>query len=359
MRVGGAGWLAIAVWLLGIASGPVAGLPAWEGAAQAPSSAYLVIIEGIGGDSTSRQAFHQLAVKMIDSAQQKLGLAASNIVYLAEEPDLDPERITGRSTKEEIEQTLGALAARVAPQDRIFILLIGHGSSSGQSRFNLPGPDMTAGDFASLLDLFPTQRLAFIHTGSASGGFVKALSGNKRTIITATRDQRQYNETVFPRFFVEAFASDVADLDKNKKVSLLEAFEYARREVQRFYNKQGRLLTETALLDDNGDGTGSHEPDSRTSDGATARSFFLAQPGPVRPAGTVSGGNGDAEADAELRALVEQRQALEESITHLKEIKKTLDPELYMKKLEDLLIELALKNRAIRERGGSKEQSSW
>jgi hypothetical protein len=156
------------------------------------------------------------------------------------------------------------------------VLLIGHGSAQGgEARFNLPGPDLTAADFGQLLARFSTQRVALVNAASASGDFVVALSAPNRTIITATRGASEKNETVFGGYFVKAFAGEVADTDKDGQVSLLEAFSYARREVERFYQSENRLQTEHALLDDNGDGEGSRDPDASATDGANARRFLL------------------------------------------------------------------------------------
>ncbi len=46
----------------------------------------------------------------------------------------------------------------------------------------------------------------------------------------------------------------VADLDKDGQVSLLEAFLIASRRTLEFYKVEGRIATEHALIDDNGDG---------------------------------------------------------------------------------------------------------
>ena len=334
------------VTLMAMAGGQAQVAAGGQAQIAAGGRSYLVIIAGSGGDDAHRGAFHQWAVKMVDSAQERLGLPTTDIIYLAERPEMDPQRIAATSTKDNIERVLGELAGRVAPGDRILILLLGHGSArSGRSRFNIPGPDITAADFARLLDLFSGQRIGFVNTTSASGDFVQRLSGPNRAVITATRDGRQYNETIFPRFFVEAFASDAADMDKNERVSLLEAFNFAVREVQRFYDDDGRLRTETALLDDNADGEGSHEPDPSTADGALARRIFLSTAGPVVAAGT-----SQARTDTELQALYASKLTLEERIEELKGMKESMGPELYGRELEALLIKLALTDRAIRRK---------
>src|SRR5690606_37660771 len=160
------------------------------------------------------------------------------------------------------------LVGRAGPRDHVFVLLIGHGSAQpGAARVNLPGPDPTAEDYARMLAPFTTQRIAFIVAASASGGFIGPLSGPNRVVVTATRSAHERNETIFGRYFVQAYADDVADVDKDGRVSVLEAFEYATRKTARFYESQNRLRTEHALLDDNGDGKGSQEPDPRAGDG--------------------------------------------------------------------------------------------
>ena len=47
-----------------------------------------------------------------------------------------------------------------------------------------------------------------------------------------------------------------ADLDKDEAVSVLEAFLIASRKVGEYYRENDRLVSENALLDDNGDGQG-------------------------------------------------------------------------------------------------------
>ena len=124
-------------------------------------------------------------------------------------------------------------------------------------------------DFARAFDAFPTQTVVFANTASASGGFIEPLSGPNRLILTATRSGRERNATAFGEFFVEALAAgaDDADVDKDGRVSLLEAYEYARGGVERMYEQEDRLLTEHALLDDDGDGVGSADPDPSAGGG--------------------------------------------------------------------------------------------
>ncbi|HWF18119.1 MAG TPA: hypothetical protein VG754_02585, partial [Verrucomicrobiae bacterium] len=152
---------------------------------------------------------------------------------------------------------LNVLASEVSkPAGELWLVFLGHGTFDGKTaKFNLRGPDISAEELATALK--PCRRpLVVIQCASASGPFLKALSGTNRVVITATRSGYELNVTRFGSFMARAIADSTADLDKDGQTSLLEAFLMASRQVEQFYKDQGRLLTEHALLDDNGDGLG-------------------------------------------------------------------------------------------------------
>jgi hypothetical protein len=287
---------------------------------------HLVIIVGLGGEKKYSEAFRELAASMVGAAEKKLGMDPARIVSLGEK----------ESTRESVQKTLGEVARGSAPGDLVFILLIGHGSyQQGESRFNLRGPDMTAADFVPLLDALDSRTVVFVNTASESGDFVKALTGKGRTIVTATKSAQERNETAFARHFVDAFATGGADADKDQRVSVLEAFDYARREVQRFFEKERRLLTEHAVLEDG-------------REGALARTVFL---GP---------GDGETESadagDPGLAALRQERRDVERLLDSLKARKETTAAAPYEEELEKLLLELARKDAEIRRREADRRR---
>ena len=137
------------------------------------------------------------------------------------------------------------------------------------------------------------------------------------------------------------FAESGADRDKDERISMLEAFDYARREVRRKYDEDKRLLTEHALLDDNGDNLGSLEPGMSKKDGAVAKNVYLQQPSLMT-----------AKAGSVLASLLLRKQQMEDSIANLKSQRDSMDRIDYYNKLEVLFIELALIAREIRGQGG-------
>jgi hypothetical protein len=313
-----AAWAALAAVLAG------------AGAAAAEDS-HLVIVVGLGGEKKLGDAFHQTALAMIGAAEKKLGVSLANIAYLGEkaaDPSVPVYR--GRATRESVQKALASVAQRSARGDLAFVLLIGHGTAQGgESRFNLSGPDMSAADFAPLLDALAGRTVVLVNTASASGDFARVLAGKDRAILTATKSPMEGNQTVFATHFVAAFSGEGADADKDQKVSLQEAFDYARREVQRHYEKERRLLTEHAVLEDQ-------------AQGALARTVFLGTGGETLTASEAS--------DPALLALRQERREVERRLEALRARKAQLAAEAYERQLEGLLLELALKDEAIRRR---------
>ena len=236
----------------------------------------LLLVVGLGGDAEYRELFHGWATDLIAASTERLGVVADHIVYLGERPGDAPGVIADRSTKESMASALAEMARTAGPEDRILVVLIGHGTGQGEEvEFNLPGPDLTPQELDVMLSDFPTQTVGVVNTTPSSGPFVGVLSGPNRVILTATRTAQEKNETQFGAFFVEALREDVSDLDKDGRVSLLEAYQYAQREVERYYESQNLLATEHSLLDDDGDGEGSTELNDEATDGAVARTFWL------------------------------------------------------------------------------------
>ncbi len=327
-------WAAIVVLLLPLAAPPLAA-----------QNTHILLISGLGGDPEYTEVFHGWLSRFADAATERYGVPPGRITYLAERTDLDPTRIRARSTAANIRAAFAGIAAAMASNDELVVLLAGHGTfTGGEARFNIPGPDLSPGDFDDLLDGLGQRRIALINAATASGPFIEALSAPNRAIVTATRSGRERNLTRFGLHFVDAFADDGADVDKNARISILEAFGYALREVEREYEGRNLILTEHAMLDDNGDGEGSRDPGADNPDGALAGTIFL---GVAAQASTATGALSPA-----LRALYEEKAAIEAKIADLRRIKSQLPADRYENELEELLVELALKNREIRVAGG-------
>jgi len=296
----------------------------------------LLIVSGLGGTPEYDARFTALAARLA-AAARNTGIAADNIVTLSSSPNGDG----ARADRDAVLAAISRAASSLAADDQFFLVLIGHGNPRGDGAvFNLPGPDLTDSELAAALDAFGERLVTVVNTASASGPFVARLSAPHRVVITATASGREYHAPLFGEFFVTAFEAPGADRDKDERISMLEAFEFASREVRRSYESEKRLLIEHALLDDNGDGEGSRQPGEFAADGALAHRVYL------RPALSADDG-----VPAEVLAMQQRKQALEMSISELKQQRDSLPRAQYYDRLEALLVDLALLSRDLRARG--------
>ena len=303
--------------------------------------AFLLIVVGLSGDPEHGELFQKWGTALAE-ASAKVGVTQDRLVYLADTKE-PSGRVNGRATREEIDKALTAFSKTAAPEDVVYIVLFGHGSFDGQTaRFNLPGPDITAAEFNTMIRRVPARNVVFVNSSSSSGPFVEALSAQGRTIITATRSGAEQFTTLFGGYFVEAFSSDTADADKNGRISMLEAFQYAKAEVARAYEREGLLATEHAMLDDNGDREGSQDPMPTGADGKLAAALSLGSAADAAPLPD----------DPKLRALYLERRDLERRVESLRLLKDSMPPAKYTSELERLVTDLALKTREIRRLEG-------
>ena len=304
---------------------------------------FLLIVVGLAGDPEHGKTFETWGTTLAD-ASVRLGVEPERLVYLIDKPAGDASRVTGRPTREAIAQAIEGFATQAGPDDVVFVTLIGHGSFDGRNaKFNLPGPDLGPADFDALLRKLPTRQVVFVNTASASGPFVEVLSAPGRTIVTATRSGAEQYATLFGGYFIEALTSETADLDKNKRISVLEAFTYANAEVARAYEREGLLATEHALLDDDGDQEGSQTP------GQADKSGTVSTDGKVASVVSFGVAGDDLPTDPKLRALYLERREYERRIEGLRLLKGSMDPERYDKELESLGVAIALKTAEIRK----------
>lgn len=301
-------------------------------ATAAAGERYALIVAGVSGGEKYATQHEQWRSDLVDALRNTFVFAEANVVSLAES---GPN--ASKATSENVRRILGDLRRRVTRDDLLLVVLIGHGTFDGEAaKFNLVGPDLTAGEWKALLDGIPA-RLVVVNTTESSYPFLEELSQRGRVIITATDSVAQRFATVFPEHFVRALADMSSDLDKNGRVSVWEAFAAASNAVKLYYEQRGQLSTERPVLDDNGDKVG-REAQAPGPDGTLARTTYLdAEPGTIT-------------ADLALAGLQRRRAALEAQLEELKTRKESLSSEDYEAQLERVLVELARVARQIRSR---------
>ncbi|HVB57040.1 MAG TPA: hypothetical protein VNE63_11490 [Candidatus Acidoferrales bacterium] len=286
----------------------------------ARAGAYYVTVAGLGGEPDYEQRFTAMAADL-------------DKLFKSSSPDAHVYTLSGaQATRERMMDTLRLVAGQTKPDDDFVLILIGHGSFDGvEYKFNLPGPDISGAELASLCDRIPSRRQLIVDSTSSSGGAIAALEKPGRAVIAATKSGTEKNATVFARYFVEALHDPTADLDKNDAISALEAFEYADRKTIAFYEDQKRIATEHAVFEDTGKSQPVRAASTESGEGLLLSNFTLIRFGAARSAAN----------DPAKRALLAQKEALESKIDILKYQKAAMSQEDYKKQLTEDLVGLA------------------
>jgi hypothetical protein len=288
--------------------------------------ATVIIVAGAAGEEEFGKQFADWAALWMKAADQ--GGANHVVIGLGD--------TNGMTDLERLKQALAAEPKESAAD--LWLVLLGHGTFDGrEAKFNLRGPDFSATELAAWLQPFK-RPLAVIDCSASSAPFMNKLAGPGRVVITATRSGSEENFARFGKYISEAIADPEADLDKDRQTSLLEAFLMASRRVAEFYKGEGRLATEHALLDDNGDGLGTpadwfrgiravkRAKDGAALDGQRAHQYYLVR----------------SEQERKIPpALRARRDDLELQVAKLRDGKAKLGEDDYYSQLEPLLLELA------------------
>jgi len=295
--------------------------------AQATEQPTVIVVVGEPGTSDYERQFNAWADRWETVARQ----AVAKCLRLGQDP-------TGTTPdRDRLARMLGdePKQADVA----LWLVLIGHGTFDGRkAKFNLRGPDVTGAELAEWLQPFD-RPLIVINCASSSAPFINRMSAANRVVISATKSGYELNYARFGDYLSEAMNQETADLDKDEQTSLLEAFLLASRKTHEFYEQEGRLATETALLDDNGDGLGTpagwfqgtrairSAKDEASVDGQFAHQLHLVP---------------NLKEKSMPPDIRRRRDVLEQQIAELRQSRdETTHEDEYYAKLEPLLVELA------------------
>jgi hypothetical protein len=318
-------WMARVALAVGMATVPAVSASA--------ADRYVLIVAGASGGAEYAAQYGKWVGDLKSVLVDRMKIEAERLTILTDTPDP-----TTSATAANVKQRVAAIRRVMTREDLLFVVLIGHGTYDGvDAKFNLVGADLESAQWAELLAGVPGQ-VVVVNTSSASFPFIERLAGPRRVVITATDSVAQRFDTVFPEFFVKAFQGDTADIDKNSRISIWEAFASATSEVRRYYQRRGQLSTERALLDDNGDGVG-REASGKGEDGSQASLTYLDEPLPGAPP-----------TDPVLLQLLQKRAAVEGDLDELRVRRSFLKPAEYQQEFERLMIELARLTREINGR---------
>ena len=279
--------------------------PATDASASSPAASSpmtrMLIVTGLGGEPEYARAFAAQG----DASVRNAEASGSEVTLLAE----------AAATREAIRDALAGIAKESKVSDAVIVQLYGHGTFDGeQFRFNVPGPDPTAEDFAAWLAPVTARRQLLVIATSASGAAQEPLHSEGRTVITATRHGRERDASLFGGFWADALDTPGADINKDRRISADEAFRFAERAVTSYYEEQQLMVTEHARLE---------------GDAGTFIVGIVGRISPVEPL------------EPEVVHLASRVEELTNAIDALKADRRVLTDDDYFARLQDLLMELA------------------
>jgi hypothetical protein len=194
------------------------------------------------------------------------------------------------ATLESIRREVSEIRTKLAPAGRLWVMFLGHANlREGHVYFHLPGPDLRDDECGALFQDIPCREQVFWITTAASGAFLPALSTPGRIVITATQGEQETNETEFPHALAEVCGREPKSLDQDGDgtISVLDVYLQTIQVVEARYHADKRVATEHALIDDNGDHSGTEHPDAaarpagpgKPRDGTLARQTVIQKSG--------------------------------------------------------------------------------
>ncbi len=281
---------------------------------------HTVVVSGLGGEKDYAERFAAEADKLGEAAKVSAG-ADSKVIILKGDA----------ATRDAIVEAFTNLQSEVKEDDTVAIFLVGHGSWDNRNyKFNIPGPDLTADRLGNLLDKLPAKRQLVVNMTSCSGAMLDELHAGDRIVITATKNGRERNVTMFSKYWTAAFEDPEADLDKDETITAQEAYDYAAGKVDTFYKSANRLATEHSRIEGN-----------------AAQTFLLAR----------LGAQAELARNPELAPLFKKREQLRMKVDALKLNKDGMDESKYFAELQKVLIDLAMVDQELEEKSNGRSET--
>lgn len=211
-----------------------------------------------------------IKVVYADGTDPEPDLITNNTEEIINSPlDLDgdgTDDIQYSATKENLQTVFQDLGNTMTDEDHLFVFVTGHGhkplgGSQSPTLYLWNNVQLSPSEFSNYLNLVNAQCINVVMGQCYAGAFINALHGNNRIIATAcTEEEKSYRMTDIPfSLFLYNWTSAIAqmdysetpiyaDTDNNGYISMHEAFDYAKEQVE-FYDADNRLRNEHPQLD--------------------------------------------------------------------------------------------------------------
>ena len=261
-----------AVLVLAIAGGSHSTAAA-EGPGETAQGPLVWLIMGLAGDEARYARYLETVQTLASALEQRCHVSKEDIRILFDRGAPSPYPAC---TAESLVGELDRIAEASRRKRPLWVFLLGHAATAkDEGTFHVQGHDVTMREMAEhLAKVDSASPLVLVLTTAASGNALKTLRGPNRTLVAACPPGAVDDETEFPHILARILAQpQSADVNADRLLSVAEAVAACRDEVAVWYQDQGLVCTEKAVVDGNGDGNLSQ--DGEQDDERCARAIGL------------------------------------------------------------------------------------
>ena len=217
------------------------GLLAGEPPAGRKPEVWAVLLGGSQGEQVYGRVMSDWLARMHALLTKQWKIDSARVTVVAEKHAKVKLPPVEAPTLENIRKAFAKLKGSLKKGDRLVLFVVGHGQTNEPvGKLCLPGPDLGADDLAKMLDGLATNNIVVLHCAGGGAEFQQKIAKEGRVIVCASGKLGEGNQSYFAEFLLRAYETGAADENKDGRVTLLEAYNWAGHETANWYHRQYR-----------------------------------------------------------------------------------------------------------------------
>lgn len=191
--------------------------------------------------------------------QTRMGIEAENITVMVGDEDFSQTLASDEIIATVADKTLVIDSIQSSDEsDRAWLFWIGYASGTEGYQFHVAGPDLNGNEISSAIKQMSARTKLVWFLTPCSGVIIEKVSDSNTVIVTATESIDEINGTRMTEELASLLdgTDAIDDVDADGRTTVLDWYASACLRLQRTYAANDLILSEHALLDDDGDGRG-------------------------------------------------------------------------------------------------------
>ncbi len=196
---------------------------------------YVLIVGGVAGEKSYYDRFWKTSFQFYELLTLTYDLNPDQVTFLFEQSA--EKTVTDKSTAENVISAFHTIYISATPNDRFILLMLGHANQSGSRlKFNLPGRDLFAQEYANMIRQIRSKTKILFFDFPYSGQMIPLLPHRDTIVITSCSSKEGNASSGFGQILLNQFR-------KNPAQSLLGIMNEAQIDIQNWYKQDGSVQT--------------------------------------------------------------------------------------------------------------------